>query len=183
MAERSLLLNFEDFVRITNHSSEEIDSRYDDKPYTWAPGQYLNVHKVVATHVFGWLDPDKQYTQREATEVRERAFLRLNWVNFQRDMKYALGKLKEISIEPVPPFGTNVRVIRGRTPDGVLDDNRAPAIEVLPESTELASPGSPGPQGESGTQGPPSPPLGPEDPLANQPVMPRRVEQNIGKKR
>lgn len=181
---QSLLLNLEDFLRITNKSEAEIEGRYDGKDYTWAPGEYLDVHKVVATHIFGWLDPNLQYEEKAAREIRERAFLRLGWVSGPKglDMKYAFGQLKQVSIEPVPPF-PNVRLLRARDATGAEDSFRMPSIEVLPEgehAEESAPRVTPETQMGGGAASPqpvnPARDLRPEDPQAN--AYTPRVQQN-----
>lgn len=180
---QSLLLNLEDFLRITNKSDAEIEGRYDGKDYTWAPGEYLDVHKVVATHIFGWLDPNLQHVEKDAREIRERAFLRLGWVSGPRglDMKHAFGQLKQVSIEPVPPF-PNVRLLRARDATGAEDNFRMPSMEILPEgdATESAPRVAPGTQmggGAAETQPvTPAKDLRPEDPQAN--AYTPRVQQN-----
>lgn len=147
----SLLLNIDDFVRITNTSSELIVGRYDGKDYEFPPpardGEHVeyfpqDVHKVVARHVFGWLDPKLTYTEKDAQEIRERAFLRLGWVSGEPDktLTKAFVRLREIRIEPVPPF-PNVRVLR---PDS---EYKMPKFEVIPvDETESAPPVAPGKQ-------------------------------------
>ena len=180
---QSLLLNLEDFLRITNKSGAEIEGRYDGKDYTWAPGEYLDVHKVVATHIFGWLDPNLQYDEKVGREIRERAFLRLGWVSGPRglDMKHALNQLKQVSIEPVPPF-PNVRLLRARDATGAEDNFRMPSMEILPEgdAIESAPPVAPGTQMGGGADGlqpvNPAKDLRPEDPQAN--AYTPRVQQN-----
>lgn len=181
---QSLLLNLEDFLRITNKSEGQIEGRYDGKDYIWAPGEYLDVHKVVATHIFGWLDPMLQYDPKVAQEIRERAFLRLGWVSGPRnlDMKHAMGQLKSICIEPVPPF-PNVRLLRAKDASGTIDDFRMPSFEVLPEgeqASESAPRVAPGTPMGGGADGPqpvnPAKDLRPEDPQAN--AYTPRVQQN-----
>jgi hypothetical protein len=182
---QSLLLNLDDFVRITNLSDEEISGRYDGKDYDWRPEEYLDVHKIVATHIFGWLDPERQYTAKDATEIRERAMLRLGWIQPihrpgepEQNMKYALAKLKKVRIEAVPPF-PNVRILRPKDAQGQTDDYRMPEFEVIP-STEPAPRVAPGtPVGDGSQSGSEAPKLAPEDPLANTYHPPRRVEQNV----
>jgi hypothetical protein len=120
------VLNVDDFVRITNTSSETIVGRYDGEDYTFpAPtsdvdGQSqeffpVDVNKVVAQHVFGWTDPKKTYAQKDLNEIRERAFLRLGWVkqNDPNALVDAYRRLQFVKIEPVPPF-PNVRIIQPR---------------------------------------------------------------------
>jgi len=179
---QSLLLNLEDFVRITNNSKDTIWGRYDGKDYEWRPGEFLDVHKIVATHIFGWLDPEAQYSEKDAREIRERAMLRLGWVSGPRnfDQKYALGKLREVSIEAVPPF-PNVRVLRARDARGEIDEYRMPSVEILPDGSEPepAPRVAPGTPVGSGAQGQTI--LGPEDPQENL-HQPRRVEPALQKK-
>ncbi len=185
---QSLLLNLEDFVRITNLSDEVISGRYDGKDYDWNPQEYLDVHKVVATHIFGWLDPERQYTAKDATEIRERAMLRLAWIQPihrpgepEHNMKFALAKLKKVRIEAVPPF-PNVRILRPKDAQGNTDDYRMPEFQVIPASDQepapRVAPGTPvggGPEASTVSEKP----LAPEDPLANTYQPPRRVEQNV----
>lgn len=186
---QSLLLNLDDFVRITNLSDEEISGRYDGKDYDWRPEEYLDVHKIVATHIFGWLDPERQYTAKDATEIRERAMLRLGWIQPihrpgepEQNMKYALAKLKKVRIEAVPPF-PNVRILRPKDAQGQTDDYRMPEFEVIP-STEPAPRVAPGtPVGDGSQSGSEAPKLAPEDPLAHTYHPPRRVEQNVAPKK
>jgi hypothetical protein len=180
---QSLLLNLEDFLRITNKSDVVIEGRYDGKDYTWEPGEYLDVHKVVATHVFGWLDPAYEYEPKVAKEIRERAFLRLGWVSGPRglDMKHALNQLKQVSIEPVPPF-PNVRLLRAKDPSGLDDNFRMPSMEVLPEgeqadeSAPRVAPGTPMGGGADDPKPATAKDLRPEDPQANNYTP--RVQQN-----
>jgi hypothetical protein len=189
----SLLFNFEDFVRITNHLPEEVTGRYDGRDYVWeaaVEGQdpaYLDVHKIVATHIFGWLDPARTYLAKDAQEIRERAMLRLGWVQpihnpnapvTENPLKPALRKLQKISIGPLPPF-QNVRLLRPKDADGNEDPNRAPVIDVLPAETEPAprvASGTPVGAGEA-----PKPAL-PKDPQENVYQPPQRVEQVPAKK-
>jgi hypothetical protein len=185
---QSLLLNLEDFVRITNHSEEIISGRYDGKDYDWHPNEYLDVHKVVATHIFGWLDPEKVYTAKDAQEIRERAMLRLAWVQPvhrpdepEQTLKHALAKLKKVTIEAVPPF-PNVRILRPRDAQGQPDDYRMPEFQVIPatEPAPRVTPETPVGGGEQGASSNPVPkPLLPEDPLEHTYRHEvKRVEQN-----
>ncbi len=145
---QNLLLQLEDFVRITNNSEETLWGRYDGRDYEWAPKESLDVHKLVATHVFGFIPPEIPLTPERVEDIRVRAFMRLGWLGgANQDMKSALKKLQGICIEPIPPF-PNVRIL---TRD---DPNRAPQIEVIqPESS--APRVAPGPAGET-SEGKPS---------------------------
>ena len=139
---QSLLLNLDDFVRITNNSDEVVWGRYDGRDYEWQPKDFLDVHKVVATHVFGYIPPEAQLTQERMEDIRVRAFMRLGWLgSADQSLKTALAKLRTIAIEPVPPF-PNVRVLRREDP------HQPPQIEMV--DPELPAPRvAPGPAGEA----------------------------------
>lgn len=145
----SLALNLEEFVRITNHSSERIWGRYDGHDYEWAPegeeGCYQDVHVLVATHIFGYLPPGAQLTPERVEDIRTRAFQRLGWLGLpEQSMASALGKLRQITIGPLPQ-APNVRVLRPQ------DEYRPPTIEMVEADTEPAprvAPGTPAGAGD-----------------------------------
>ena len=185
---QNLLFDFDDFVRITNHLPETIEARYDNRDYIWEAAlpdsdpsthDFKDVHKMVAQHVFGWVDPKvaPNLTQKDIIEIRERAMLRLGWIQPSNDPnttpKAALKKLQQITIGPLPPL-QNVRLLRARDSQGNEDPNRAPVLDVLP-AEEPGLSVAPGVQVGSGEAA--SKPLLPEDPLANAYQPPKRVEQ------
>jgi hypothetical protein len=161
----NLVLDLDDYVRITNNSREEIEGRYDGFDYKWGPGDALDLKKTVATHIFGWVDPDAKLTPEIAKEVRERALLRLGWIDapHNRTLKDGLEKLKLIKIEPVTY--ANVRVLHPTD-----DPNRAPSIEILPPEENSAYDGASAEQGGAGAGVPQPRHFGPEDPQANMPT-------------
>jgi hypothetical protein len=128
-----MALNLEDFVRVRNNSDGHIWGRYDGRDYEWPPGHYLDVHKVVATHIFGFATPEMLagLPRERILDIRQRALLRLNWIPPGGTLEQGMARLKAITIEPIPPF-PNLRILRKQDP------NLAPEIEVTGDPEQLA---------------------------------------------
>jgi hypothetical protein len=124
----SLALDFSDYVRITNTSDAEIKGRYDGRDYLWRPHAYLDVHKVVAVHVFGFIPMEMAEALKEhpdrLEDIKTRAMMRLGWLKVGEDFAAARAKLALIRITPVP-MPENLRVLR---PD---DPHLMPQVEAF----------------------------------------------------
>jgi hypothetical protein len=115
----SLALDFSDYVRILNNSDQPIQGRYDGRDYRWEPHGYLDVHKVVAVHIFGFIPPEvaealKEHPDR-LEDIKTRAMMRLGWLKVGEDFASARQRLTAIRITPVP-MPENLRVLRPEDP-------------------------------------------------------------------
>jgi hypothetical protein len=135
----NMLLNLDDFVRVTQETGEEIVGRYDGVDYSFPSGHPVDVHKAVAVHIFGFGLPEESTDPR--VQDKSAALMRLNWINSSGDKKAALAKLRQVRFDEIPPFPTVLRLRQAEENTGM---------------TQLALP----PEHESASRVPSSPPLG-----------------------
>lgn len=134
----NLLLNLDDFVRVTQETGEDIEGRYDGVNYTFPHGHAVDVHKAVAMHIFGFGLPAESSDPR--VQDKTPALLRLNWISNSSDKKSGLEKLaKYVRFEEIPPFPTVLKFRQAEEDTGM---------------TQLPIPA------ESASRVPSSPPLG-----------------------
>lgn len=88
-----VLLNANDYVRITNEGDEPIEGRFAGVDYTFKIGEYVDVPLTVAMHIFGFGGSD---------QVRASALARLGWARNSSELKGAMGKLSKIRFEELP---------------------------------------------------------------------------------
>lgn len=105
---RDLLLNLDDFVRVTQETGEEIVGRYDGVDYTFPHGKAVDVHKAVAVHVFGFGLPEESSDPH--VQDKSPALMRLNWMSSSTDKKAALERLRHVRFDEIPPFPTMLRL-------------------------------------------------------------------------
>lgn len=137
-----LTLNLDDYVRVVHYLGETIRGRYDGKDYEFPDGHdgaYKDCHKVVAHHIFGFLNADKMP-----------AILRLGWLN-RMEAETALKMLEQVTFHEVPPFAPSL-----------VDFKRSRADRISDESAARVGP-TPAPMGQGGS-GLPEPAL-PKDPF------------------
>jgi len=127
MAQNRLLLDLEDYVRVINTTGKPIEGRYDGIDYEFPDAQesreagdqeYVDVHKSVAQHIFGFGLPD----QAEPPYAdRTQCLFRLGWLTQSSDsFKTGLDKLKRgIQFHPVPQFPTSVLEFKKREDESV----------------------------------------------------------------
>ena len=88
----------EEYVRVVHYLGETLTGRYDGKDYEFpdsSNGDYKDVKRAVAHHIFGFMNPDK-----------EPAIIRLGWLGGTKNMSlaYALKMLSNVQFHEVPPF-------------------------------------------------------------------------------
>lgn len=88
-----VLLNSNDYVRVTNDGPETIEGRYNGVDYTFRSGEYVDVPLMVATHIFGFAGDER---------AKSAAFLRLGWLQAGYDLKGAAKKMDSIRFEDLP---------------------------------------------------------------------------------
>jgi hypothetical protein len=126
----NLLLNLDDFVRVTQETGEEIVGRYDGVDYTFPHGRAVDVHKAVAVHIFGFGLPDESANPN--VQDKSAALMRLNWIANSTDKKLALMKLRQVRFDEIPPFPTVLRLRQAEENTGLTQ------IEV-PESVNAGA--------------------------------------------
>jgi len=125
----SLLLNLDDFVRVTQETGEEIVGRYDGTDYSFPSGHPVDVHKAVAVHIFGFGLPEESTNQ--AVQDKTASLLRLNWITNSTDRKKGLERLRKfVRFEEIPPFPTVLKFRQAEEDTGMTQ---------LPEPIESAS--------------------------------------------
>jgi hypothetical protein len=82
------------YVRVTNTSDAPIEGMYDGVPYLFQPGKSEDVPSIVASHIFGFLNPDKKS-----------ALQRLGWLTTSDQYPMALARLNRIHIEAIEMVG------------------------------------------------------------------------------
>ena len=151
---QNLHLNLDEFVRITQTVQDKIVGRYDGINYTFPHNVPVDVHKAVATHIFGFGLPEVSEDQR--VQDKTACLMRLGWVSNSGDRESGLESLrKHVMFEEIPPFPN---VLRLRTPEensGLLQQEPA-------ESTASRVPSSPSSMGSGATPEK----AGPNDPKA-----------------
>src|SRR5258708_12789355 len=103
-----LLLNLEDYVRVINTTGDVIYGRYDGINYEFPDGsktgEYVDVHKQVAMHVFGFMLPE---SAEPPMQDKTAALLRLGWLRGDsRTLKTPLAPLRKLHFHPIPPLPT-----------------------------------------------------------------------------
>jgi hypothetical protein len=131
------MLDPNNFVRVTQYTNQPIVGKYDGKLYTFPDshdGAYVDVEKIVALHVFGYMGDEGQ---------KQAALLRLGWLN-QMSVDEGRKQLDQcVSFHDVPAFPAQIAEFR-RTRD--------PA-ERVPHT----------PQADGQGASPASPPAAPQD--------------------
>lgn len=88
-----VLLNANDYVRITNDGDEPIEGRFAGIDYTFRIGEYVDVPLPVAMHIFGFGGTE---------QVRAAALARLGWARNSSELKGAMAKLTKIHFTELP---------------------------------------------------------------------------------
>jgi hypothetical protein len=140
----NLLMDMEDYVRVVQTTGKDIRGRYDGKDFLFPDAEtdvakngrgYLDVHKDVATHIFGF-----GYKERsEDPNVFDKmpALMRLGWLTDSNSVDEALTKLrKNVRFLEIPPFPTTVLEFK-RDADPVA---RVPSPTVGQEGGSETSP-------------------------------------------
>lgn len=100
------MIDTKNFVRVTQYTNAEIVGRYDGNDFVFPDshdGAYLDVEKIVALHVFGFMGTDDQKTA---------AVLRLGWVN-RMPVEEARKQLDQcVAFHDVPPFPAAIAEFR-----------------------------------------------------------------------
>src|SRR5262249_40232204 len=92
---------------------EDIEGRYDGKDYVFPNDHPVDIHKAVATHIFGFMLPEESDDPR--VQDKTAALLRLGWVTNSGDKKEGLKRLRTlVRFEEIPPFPT---VLKLRIPE------------------------------------------------------------------
>lgn len=131
------------YVRITNGTAETVLGRYDGEDYEFPSGASVDVEESVATHVFGFRQPDKSS-----------CLARLGWLTMSDQRKAAMEKLSLVRFEAIELVGRPI----------VDHDDGATSQEIAPSRIGTASPrvSSDGDSGGSFTA-PPGEPLADAD--------------------
>jgi hypothetical protein len=79
------------YVRVTNKNPEIIRGRYAGKDYVFKPNAPVDVHEVVAHHIFGF-----------GAEDQIAAMNRLGWMKSSNDWDEAKAKLKKVVFSDPP---------------------------------------------------------------------------------
>jgi hypothetical protein len=104
----NMMLNLDDFVRVTQETGETIVGRYDGVNYEFPHGEAVDVHKAVATHIFGFGLPE--YSDDMRVQDKSAALSRLNWMRNSEDRKAALQRLRMVRFDEIPPFPTVLKL-------------------------------------------------------------------------
>jgi hypothetical protein len=88
-----VLLNGNDYVRVTNNTDEVIEGRYAGVDYVFKISEPVDLTLMAAHHIFGFGGD---------AAARGAAFLRLGWVHTGADMKAAMKRLTHITFEDLP---------------------------------------------------------------------------------
>lgn len=88
-----MLLNGNDYVRVTNDTDEVIEGRYAGIDYVFRIGEPVDLTLIAAHHIFGFGGDEK---------ARGAAFLRMGWVSTSSQMKDARKRLAKVRFEDLP---------------------------------------------------------------------------------
>jgi hypothetical protein len=136
----NLLLNLDDFVRVTQETGEEVLGRYDGTDYTFPHGEPVDVHKAVAVHIFGFGLPEESTDPH--VQDKTAALLRLNWVSSSGDKKAGLAKLRSfVRFEEIPPFPTVLKFKQAEENTGMLQQDLPESASRVPSSPPLGGGG------------------------------------------
>lgn len=128
----NLMLNLDDYVRVTQTAQDEVIGRYDGVDYVFPHGEPVDVHKAVAVHIFGFGLPEQSDDPR--VQDKTPALLRLGWINSSGEKKSALAALRtSVRFEEIPPFPNILRLRQPEENTGILDS------EPPSSATESAS--------------------------------------------
>lgn len=140
----NLLLNLDDFVRVTQTTGGDIEARYDGVDYLFRDGVAVDCHKAVATHVFGFGLPEESSDPR--VQDKTPCLLRLGWLTVSGERKSALEALRtHVKFEEIPPFPTVLRLTRAEENTGLVQ-MKLPAEESasrVPSSPPLGGGAAP----------------------------------------
>lgn len=75
-------------VTVTNTGKEELVDSYNGEVFRFAPGKTVTIPALVANHIFGW-----------GEENKEPHLVRLGWVVTRNDLKKGLERLAKFRIE------------------------------------------------------------------------------------
>lgn len=107
-----------DYVRVTS-TKEAITARYNGQDYEFRPSEHVDLHQVVAAHIFGF-----------GCEDKAPALARLGWAQSSDQLKAALERLRHVRFTTAPPL------IDGPMPE-VID---ASAGDRMPNRTPSGAP-------------------------------------------
>jgi hypothetical protein len=116
----NMMLNLDDFVRVTQETGTDIEGRYDGVNYKFPHGHPVDVHKAVAVHIFGFGLPEISDDPRQQDKMP--ALLRLGWISSSTDRETALRRLRtQVRFEEIPPFPTVLRLRQVEENSGVTE--------------------------------------------------------------
>jgi hypothetical protein len=148
----NLLLNLDDFVRVTQTTGEDILGRYDGVDYTFPHDMPVDVHKAVAVHIFGFGLPDESTDAR--VQDKTPALLRLGWISNSENKKAALERLRMgVRFEEIPPFPTVLKLRQVEEDSGQVQQALPESASRVPSSPPLgggAKPATAGPSDPAG---------------------------------
>lgn len=130
------MLDPSQYVRVTQYTNQAIIGKYDGTLYTFPDshdGQYVDVEKIVALHVFGYMGTEQQ---------KQAAILRLGWAN-QMPYDEARKQLDQcISFHDVPAFPAQIADFRRARENPSAAMPHAASVEgqgAAPASTPASS--------------------------------------------
>jgi hypothetical protein len=137
----NMMLNLDDFVRVTQETGADIEGRYDGVDYKFPNGHPVDVHKAVAVHIFGFGLPELSDDPRQQDKMP--ALMRLGWISNSTDRMSALKRLRtQVRFEEIPPFPTVLRLRQVEENSGVTE---APeSASRVPSSPPVGGGGVPG---------------------------------------
>jgi hypothetical protein len=120
-------LDLSEYVRVVNQTDKVIKGQYDGKEYVFRINDPLDVHQLVAGHIFGLGYTDKT-----------NAFHRLGWL-VHLTQEEALERLEKIKFDDVPSAAISITSApkRGRPRK---TDSAIPLADVGVESGEGSDP-------------------------------------------
>lgn len=126
-----------DYVRVTS-TKEEVVARFDGEDYQFLPGKPVDIHLIVAKHIFGF-----------GTDDKSAALARLGWATSSDLYTKAMARLRNIDFKPCP------NLVDAPEPEVT----RASAGELMPNRTNGAPIGGAGEAGGVVATSPPANPL------------------------
>jgi hypothetical protein len=110
-------------VYVRNNSQDTLSDSFDGVKYDFIPGKEIELPEVVAKHIFGYGDDNK-----------EPYLVRLGWMKMSNEFDAAMQKLCKFSFskEPSKPVHLSAPVV-GRVAASLLNAKGAAKVSVINE--------------------------------------------------